>query len=231
MLTFTMFFDGISEQHATCAGGAQRCEDRGSEHTGSAHTQGHCSPAWSLSLLLLKTGVCEHQPNLTPAYIGALKTKEKGRAMCEIYLETNADLEREKLKEALHNKKLTKHKRERKLSFLNSSDEIIHSTSCTQCLFTTVQQHSRGWLCFSGVSMWQSPTVCSELLSGFGQSLKVEPINGKERPGLTQIVMHSDMKAAADVRAEVFISLLAQMISKGWLRSPTTHSVCSAQLG
>lgn len=147
MLTFTMFFDGISEQHVTCAGGTQRCEDRGSEHTGSAHTQGHCSPAWSLSLLLLKTGVCEHQPNLTPAYIGALKTKEKGRAMSEIYLETHADLERENLKEALHNKKAYKAQAGTQTVISeNSSDEIIHSTSCTQCLFTTVQQHSRGWL-------------------------------------------------------------------------------------
>lgn len=51
--------------------------------------------------------------------------------------------------------------------------------------------------------MWQSPPICSEQLSHLGQSLKVEPINGKERPGLKDCHTHSDMNAALNVRAEI----------------------------
>lgn len=107
----TMFFDGISEQHAAGSGGMQCFEDRGSEHTGSAHAQGHCSPAWPLWLLLLKTGVCQNQPNLTLAYITALQSKQRGRqrqqrAQTENYLETQNDLERDNLEETFNKKSL-----------------------------------------------------------------------------------------------------------------------------
>lgn len=60
------------------------------------------------------------------------------------------------------------------------------------------------YLRFSGVCVWQSPPLCSELLSHLGQSLKVSPINGKEGPGLTQIVIHSDMNVALYVRAQSY---------------------------
>lgn len=56
----------------TDGGGTQGFEDRGSEHTGSAHTHSQRSPAWPLGLL--KTGVCDHQPHFTLAYI-ALRHK------------------------------------------------------------------------------------------------------------------------------------------------------------
>lgn len=53
-------------------------------------------------------------------------------------------------------------------------------TSNTQW-WLLVQQYKL-YLCFSGVSVWQSPPLCSELLSHLGQSLKVSPINDEERP-------------------------------------------------
>lgn len=54
------------------------------------------------------------------------------------------------------------------------------------------------------LSMWQSPPLCSDLLSHLGQSLKVSPINGKEQPGLTDCHTPSDMKAGLYVKAESY---------------------------
>lgn len=56
--------------------------------------------------------------------------------------------------------------------------------------------------------MWQSPPLCSELLSQLGQSLKVSPINGKEHSRLTQTVI----QLALNVRAEI--------LSVYWLKLP-----------
>jgi len=59
-------------------------------------------------------------------------------------------------------------------------------------------------VCLGGASATQSP-LCSAMLSHVGQSLKVSPINGKERSGpLSGWHAHSDTSAALDVRAQSY---------------------------
>lgn len=69
----TVFFDDISEGHATLGRGVERSDDRGSENAGSADAEGERSPARPLRPVLLKAGVRQHQPHLSLAHVTALE--------------------------------------------------------------------------------------------------------------------------------------------------------------
>lgn len=86
-------------------------------------------------------------------------------------------------------------------------------TSDTQW-WLLVQQYKL-YLSFSGVSVWQSPPLCSELLSHLGQSLKVSPINDEERP----TVIHTAIWTLPSTSELNLINLLAKKIPKRRQRS------------
>lgn len=60
---------------------------------------------------------------------------------------------------------------------VNRSDEIIHSRGATQWWWFVQRlkkkEEKKAYLRLCGVSVWQSPRLCPELLSHLGQSLKV----------------------------------------------------------